>query len=116
MASIVEFSNPEDARKTKDELADKPFMGRSVFIREVRCPLTLRDSTYIQDREETARFGAPPIPGKIGMATGESRHFLGQHVPNPANKNLFINNVSHKSRLASRSDPLVAAASLLAGP
>lgn len=34
-SSIVEFANEEDARKAKAELADRPFMGRSVFIREV---------------------------------------------------------------------------------
>ncbi len=32
---IVEFANDEDARRAKVELADKAFMGRSVFIREV---------------------------------------------------------------------------------
>jgi hypothetical protein len=34
--SIVEFGNSEDAKKAKAELADKQFMGRSLFIREVR--------------------------------------------------------------------------------
>jgi RNA recognition motif-containing protein len=38
MARIVEFSNPEDAKRTKEELADKAFMGRAVFIREVSQP------------------------------------------------------------------------------
>lgn len=38
MRSIVEFASSEDAKRAKEELADKPFMGRSVFIREVsRC-------------------------------------------------------------------------------
>lgn len=53
-------------------------MGRSVFIRE--------------DREETARFGAAPIPGKMGIATGEARTFLGN--PGPAgNRHVFVGNV-----------------------
>jgi hypothetical protein len=34
--SIVEFSNPEDAKRAKEELADKQVLGRPVFIREVR--------------------------------------------------------------------------------
>lgn len=34
--SIVEFASPEDARRAKEEISDKAFMGRSVFIREVR--------------------------------------------------------------------------------
>ncbi|KAK4685964.1 hypothetical protein P7C73_g4167, partial [Tremellales sp. Uapishka_1] len=78
---IVEFSNSEDARKAKAELAEKQLLGRVVFIRE--------------DREETARFGAAPIPGKIGMALGEARSFLGnQAVPTAIpNRNLFVANV-----------------------
>lgn len=52
-----------------------------------------------QDREENARFGAPPIPGKIGMATGEARNFLGPNGGNPANRNLFIGNVSAHGKL-----------------
>lgn len=97
--SIVEYSNQDDARKAKDELADKAFMGRSVFIREV-SPTSAAcyhvDSRPIQDREETARFGAAPIPGKIGLAMGESRHFLGQNQQQNAvpNRNLFVGNVS----------------------
>ena len=36
---IVEFATDEDSRRAKTELADKAFMGRSVFIREVRYSL-----------------------------------------------------------------------------
>ena len=32
---IVEFATEEEAKHAKAELSDKPFMGRSVFIREV---------------------------------------------------------------------------------
>ncbi|WVR07945.1 hypothetical protein IAU60_004988 [Kwoniella sp. DSM 27419] len=76
---IVEFATQEDAQRAKADLSDKAFMGRSVFIRE--------------DREETARFGAPPIPGKIGMAMGEARTFLGNAAPAIPNKNVFVGNL-----------------------
>lgn len=35
MISIVEFATQEDAARAKEELSDKAFMGRAVFIREV---------------------------------------------------------------------------------
>lgn len=76
---IVEFATQEDAQRAKNDLSDKSLMGRNLFIRE--------------DREETARFGAPPIPGKIGMAMGEARSFLGNAAPVFANKNLFVGNL-----------------------
>ncbi|KAL1412557.1 g-strand binding protein [Vanrija albida] len=76
---IVEFETTDEARHAKAELADKQFMGRSVFIRE--------------DREETARFGAPPIPGKMGMARGEARSFLGGQAQAIGTRNLFVGNL-----------------------
>lgn len=33
--SIVEYSQPEEARKAIEQLSDTPLMGRPVFIREV---------------------------------------------------------------------------------
>lgn len=75
---IVEFETEDQAKQAKAELSDKPFMGRSVFIRE--------------DREETARFGAAPIPGKIGLALGEARTFLGQNG-NPTSRNIYVSNL-----------------------
>jgi RNA recognition motif-containing protein len=42
----------------------------------------------MQDREENARFGAPAIPGKIGIATGEARNFGA-----PANRHIYIGNL-----------------------
>ncbi|KAK8849790.1 hypothetical protein IAR55_005126 [Kwoniella newhampshirensis] len=78
---IVEFASQDEAQAAKAGLSDRTFMGRPVFIRE--------------DREETARFGAPPIPGKIGMAMGEARSFLGNQAPVPAvnNRNVFVGNL-----------------------
>ncbi|WRT69833.1 uncharacterized protein IL334_006824 [Kwoniella shivajii] len=80
---IVEFASQDEAQRAKAELSDKYLLSRNVFIRE--------------DREETARFGAPPIPGKIGLATGEARTFLGNAAPvftaNPTNRNVFVGNV-----------------------
>ena len=35
LGRIVEFATEDEAKKAKVELADKAFMGRSVFIREV---------------------------------------------------------------------------------
>ncbi|KAF8878167.1 hypothetical protein CPB84DRAFT_350811 [Gymnopilus junonius] len=51
---IVEFASSEDAQRAIRELSEQPLLGRPVFIRE--------------DRENEARFGATPVPGKIGMA------------------------------------------------
>ena len=53
--------------------------------------------TDTQDREETARFGAAPIPGKIGLALGEARTFLGQNG-NPTSRNIYVSNVSVSSK------------------
>lgn len=95
LRSIVEFATADDAARAKNELADKAFMGRSVFIREVRLNATGEEGPALtwEDREEAARFGQAPIPGKMGVANGESRHFLGQ-AARPDNRNLFIGNVS----------------------
>ncbi|EJU02474.1 RNA-binding domain-containing protein [Dacryopinax primogenitus] len=51
---IVEYANSDDAQKAIRELGDQPLLGRPIFIRE--------------DREEASRFGATPVPGKVGMA------------------------------------------------
>ncbi|KAL7425248.1 g-strand binding protein [Cryptotrichosporon argae] len=91
---IVEFESADQAQQAKAELADKHLLGRSVFIRE--------------DREETARFGAPPVAGKIGQtmgagfgpgfrggfrggfAGGFGGGFAHQAIPN---RNVFVGNV-----------------------
>ncbi|KAL5522607.1 hypothetical protein ACEPAG_8624 [Sanghuangporus baumii] len=58
---IVEFVSQEDAQRAIRELSEVPLLGRPVFIRE--------------DRENEARFGATPVPGKIGMAmAGQGLH------------------------------------------
>jgi RNA recognition motif-containing protein len=51
---IVEFASQEDCQRAIRELSEQPLLGRPVFIRE--------------DRENEARFGATPVPGKMGMA------------------------------------------------
>ncbi|TFK48928.1 RNA-binding domain-containing protein [Heliocybe sulcata] len=51
---IVEFASQEDSQRSIRELSEVPLLGRPVFIRE--------------DRETESRFGATPVPGKIGMA------------------------------------------------
>ena len=38
---LVEFATADEAVRTKEELADKAFMGRAVFIREVSAYLRL---------------------------------------------------------------------------
>ncbi|KAI6106977.1 hypothetical protein EDD17DRAFT_1888537 [Pisolithus thermaeus] len=71
---IVEFASPEDAQRAIRELSEVPLLGRPVFIRE--------------DRENESRFGATPVPGKIGMAmAGQGLH--AQPPPRPAHHNYF---------------------------
>ncbi|BEI90470.1 uncharacterized protein CcaverHIS019_0305400 [Cutaneotrichosporon cavernicola] len=72
---VVEFATRDQARVAIDEIGEKMFMGRPVFLRP--------------DREPNARFGAAPIPGRIGMALGEAASFGGQ----PTNRNVFVNNI-----------------------
>ncbi|KAJ9100648.1 hypothetical protein QFC21_003693 [Naganishia friedmannii] len=60
---IVEYADRESAAAAIHDLAQKPILGRPCFIRE--------------DREAEARFGATPIPGKIGVAMGEAPPFRG---------------------------------------
>ncbi|KAI9569779.1 RNA-binding domain-containing protein [Boletus coccyginus] len=71
---IVEFASPEDAQRAIRELSEVPLLGRPVFIRE--------------DRENESRFGATPVPGKIGMAmAGQGLH--AQPPPRPPHHNYF---------------------------
>ncbi|KAH7909155.1 hypothetical protein BJ138DRAFT_1155965 [Hygrophoropsis aurantiaca] len=71
---IVEFASQEDAQRAIRELSEVPMLGRPVFIRE--------------DRENESRFGATPVPGKIGMAmAGQGLH--AQPPPRPAHHNYF---------------------------
>lgn len=90
---IVEFSSPEDSQRAIRELSEQPLLGRPVFIRE--------------DRESEARFGATPVPGKIGMAmAGQGLHavppprppshnYFGTHQ-NPGNQ-LYVGNLPYQA-------------------
>ncbi|KAI0726535.1 RNA-binding domain-containing protein [Fomitopsis betulina] len=71
---IVEFASQEDAQRSIRELSEQLLLGRPVFIRE--------------DRENESRFGATPVPGKIGMAmAGQGLHAA--PPPRPASHNYF---------------------------
>ncbi|KAJ7205980.1 hypothetical protein GGX14DRAFT_522510 [Mycena pura] len=71
---IVEFASIEDAQRAIRELSEAPLLGRPVFIRE--------------DRENEARFGATPVPGKIGAAmAGQGLHSA--PPPRPPSHNYF---------------------------
>ncbi|KAI0063939.1 RNA-binding domain-containing protein [Artomyces pyxidatus] len=71
---IVEFASQEDCQRAIRELSEQPLLGRPVFIRE--------------DREHESRFGATPVPGKIGMAmAGQGLH--AGPPPRPAYHNAF---------------------------
>ncbi|KAJ7485799.1 hypothetical protein FB451DRAFT_1231092 [Mycena latifolia] len=71
---IVEFASQEDAQRAVRELSEMPLLGRPVFIRE--------------DRETEARFGATPVPGKIGMAMA-GQGLNAAPPPRPASHNYF---------------------------
>ncbi|KZT07037.1 RNA-binding domain-containing protein, partial [Laetiporus sulphureus 93-53] len=71
---IVEFASQEDAQRAIRELSEQSLLSRPVFIRE--------------DRENESRFGATPVPGKIGMAmAGQGLHAA--PPPRPPSHNLF---------------------------
>lgn len=90
---IVEFASQEDSQRAIRELSEQSLLGRPVFIRE--------------DRENEARFGATPVPGKIGMAmAGQGLHaappprppshnFFGTHN-NPGNQ-LYVGNLPYQA-------------------
>ncbi|KAJ7916500.1 hypothetical protein B0H13DRAFT_2250318 [Mycena leptocephala] len=71
---IVEFASQEDAQRAVRELSELSLLGRPVFIRE--------------DRETEARFGATPVPGKIGMAMA-GQGLNAAPPPRPASHNYF---------------------------
>lgn len=107
--SIVEFASQEDSQRAIRELSEQSLLGRPVFIREVCPDLQVIDGAEssdirLQDREHESRFGATPVPGKIGMAmAGQGLHaappprppshnLFGQHGSNPGNQ-LYVGNV-----------------------
>jgi len=71
---IVEFASSEDAQRAIRELSEVALLGRPVFIRE--------------DRENESRFGATPVPGKIGMAMA-GQGLNAQPPPRPPHHNYF---------------------------
>lgn len=91
---IVEFASQEDSQRAIRELSEQSLLGRPVFIRE--------------DREHESRFGATPVPGKIGMAmAGQGLHaappprppshnLFGQHGSNPGNQ-LYVGNLPYQA-------------------
>lgn len=91
---IVEFASNEDTQRAIRELSETPLLGRPVFIRE--------------DRENESRFGATPVPGKIGMAMAgqglnaappprpPSHNFFGNHANNPGNQ-LYVGNLPYQA-------------------
>jgi hypothetical protein len=90
---IVEFASQEDSQRAIRELSEQPLLGRPVFIREVRSfllhsKLDLDLSTSSQDRENESRFGATPVPGKIGVAMAGQGLTAGP-PPRPAYHNSF---------------------------
>jgi hypothetical protein len=89
---------------------------RSLLERWALCFLAFfsqKDSDLCQtkDRENESRFGATPVPGKIGMAmAGKGLHaqppprpphheHFGQHGNNPGNQ-LYVGNVGFSDELS----------------
>ncbi|KZT35376.1 RNA-binding domain-containing protein, partial [Sistotremastrum suecicum HHB10207 ss-3] len=71
---IVEFGSQDDAQRSIRELSEQLLLGRPIFIRE--------------DRENESRFGATPVPGKMGMAMA-GQGFNAQPPPRPPHHNHF---------------------------
>jgi RNA recognition motif-containing protein len=91
---IVEFASQEDSQRAIRELSEQPLLGRPVFIREVHISFMFCSqacSRSIQDRENESRFGATPVPGKIGMAMAGQGLTAGP-PPRPAYHNTFGQN------------------------
>ena len=106
LSRIVEFASPEDAQRSVRELSEQSLLGRPVFIREVRTlAISVACSTNqhpSQDRENESRFGATPVPGKMGMAMAGQGMNAGppprpsahnQAAGSPGNQ-LYVGNVS----------------------
>lgn len=88
--SIVEFASQEDAQRAIRELSESPLLGRPIFIREVSIYFICSSMflKFLQDRETEARFGATPVPGKIGMAMA-GQGFNAQPPPRPPHHNAW---------------------------
>ncbi|KAK1226204.1 g-strand binding protein [Marasmius sp. AFHP31] len=81
---IVEFASAEDAQRAVRELSEMTLLGRPVYIRE--------------DRENESRFGATPVPGKMGMAMA-GQGFNAQPPPRPPSHNLYGNHANPGNQL-----------------
>ncbi|KAG8849121.1 hypothetical protein FRB96_000907 [Tulasnella sp. 330] len=86
---IVEFHTYEEAQRAIKELSETLLLGRPVFIRE--------------DREVESRFGATPVPGKMGMALagmGANGGYPPRPAPfrenNPGNQ-LYVGNLPYQA-------------------
>jgi RNA recognition motif-containing protein len=107
---IVEFASQEDSQRAIRELSEQPLLGRPVFIREVRSNFLLHSkfdldlSTSSQDRENESRFGATPVPGKIGMAMAGQGLTAGP-PPRPAYHNSFGQNPGNQLYVGNVSVP-----------
>jgi RNA recognition motif-containing protein len=103
---IVEFASQEDSQRAIRELSEQPLLGRPVFIREVRFNflLDLDLTTSSQDRENESRFGATPVPGKIGMAMAGQGLTAGP-PPRPAYHNSFGQNPGNQLYVGNVSVP-----------
>lgn len=104
----MEYSNQEDAHRAIRELSEHTLLGRPVFIREASVYVVNSVQFLMnvpQDRENESRFGATPVPGKIGMAMAgqglnaappprpASHNLFGQNAANPGNQ-LYVGNVN----------------------
>ena len=108
---IVEFASQEDSQRAIRELSEQPLLGRPVFIREVRSDFLLHSILDLdlfmnkQDRENESRFGATPVPGKIGMAMAGQGLTAGP-PPRPAYHNSFSQNPGNQLYVGNVSPPI----------
>ncbi|KAF8308261.1 RNA-binding domain-containing protein [Clavulina sp. PMI_390] len=89
---IVEYGTREEAQRAIRDLAEQQLLGRPVFIRE--------------DREDESRFGATPVPGKMGAAIahgsgggGRDNAYGGPRAPPnaTAGNQLYVGNLPYQA-------------------
>ena len=101
------------------ELSERPLLGRPVFIREVRISQLWHNFGMLyqttRDQENESRFGATPVPGKIGMAMVGQGLTVGP-LPRPAYNNSFGSNPGNQVYVgnASISSPFYCLVNLIA--
>jgi hypothetical protein len=97
--------------RSANSLSNQCSVGLSLSVKSVKFTKTLSFiSDALQDRENEARFGATPVPGKIGMAMAgqglnaappprpPSHNYFGTQA-NPGNQ-LYVGNVGPFPTLA----------------